>query len=151
MANQRESKIYEIPVWFRIGSDPAAEEEVFVRFRQKISEAGAEILRETRPIKRRLAYPIAKTREGVFVVFDVGMPLFEPHKILEIFKHDPSVIRIGLLKKTAETQIHVKRYPTRPRVEASAPEGDALLTSKPPKPEIKMEELDKKLEEILQG
>jgi ribosomal protein S6 len=151
MPNQQKAKIYEIPVWFRIGSDPAAEEEVFAMFRQKISEAGAEIFRETRPIKRRFAYPIAKTREGVFVVFDVGMSLSEPHKILEIFKHDPAVIRIGLLKKTAETQIHVKRQPVRPRVEASVPENDALLTPKPPKQEIKMEELDKKLEEILQG
>jgi ribosomal protein S6 len=151
MQKEYQAKTYEIPVWFRVGSDPVAEEEVFAMFRQKISEAGVEILRETRPIKRRLAYPIAKTREGVFVVFDVGMPLSEPHKILDIFKHDPAILRIGLLEKTAETQIHVKRYPTRPRVETSAPEGDTLLTPKPPKQEIKMEELDKKLEEILQG
>jgi ribosomal protein S6 len=148
-------KTYEIPVWFRVGSDPAADEGVFAMFRQKISEAGAEILRETRPIKRRLAYPIAKAREGVFVVFDASMPLTEVHKIREIFKHDPAVIRIGLLKKTAETQIYVKRQPARPRVETSISDevgkDNVPPASRPPKQEIKMEELDKKLEEILQS
>lgn len=149
MSNIQESKIYEVPIWFRVDTGAAgAEEEVLTLIRQKLSGLGAEIVSETKAIRRRIAYPIFKAREGVFVVFDVALNPERAHQVREAFRHDSSVLRVGLLQKAMQKDGYSV---DRNEQDNSVP---GALIQEPEHQQVKaipMEELDKKLEEILHG
>lgn len=149
MPEQEKTRIYEISVWFRSAVDPAADTSALTAIRETLAGAGAKILHETKPIKRRLAYPIAKLHEGTFVIFDIEMRPADTHKINEAFRHGASIIRIGVFEKMAEKQTRPMRSPARLRVDRPIPESPRKDTG--PKQEVKMEELEKKLEEILRA
>ncbi len=149
MLEQEKTRIYEIPVWFRSAADPAAETSALAAIRETLAGAGAKILYETKPVKRRLAYPIAKLHEGAFVIFDVSMRPADTHRISEAFRHGTSIIRIGVFEKMAEKQTGPMRSRARLRADRPIPESPRKDTG--PKQEVKMEELEKKLEENLKA
>jgi ribosomal protein S6 len=99
MPEEPELKTYEIPIWLRPPIETADEERLISEVRQKLAAIGAEIIHESKALKRNLAYPIAKMREGIFVVFDVAMPASAATKIREAFRHDASILRVGVFEK----------------------------------------------------
>lgn len=140
-------RTYEIPVWLRLADDGSVDEALIGRMREHLGRLGAQILRETKPAKRRLAYPIANAREGAFVVFDVKMNPAQVANVIPAFKHDKAIIRVGVAEKT-ESMHERLGQPSRPRSAASAERHEEIAEERK---EIKMEELEKKLEEILHG
>jgi ribosomal protein S6 len=142
---QTAERIYEVPVWIRLDDDGSVNEARISRIREAFARLGAQILHETKPTKRRLAYPIAKFREGAFVVFDVLMNPSAAGSVIPAFKHDQDVIRIGIAAKAAPQRETIgrtgrSRAPTKRAVPA---EGK--------RPAVEMGDLEKKLEEILHG
>lgn len=113
-------KTYEIGVWITdAGVNPA----------EKLSAAGAEIL-STAALK--------KTREGELTVFETRMEPTLAAKIPALFKNAAGVSRIGIFEKIPRAE---------PAYHAPRPRPEAVRGA--PAPEVKMEELEKKLEEIL--
>lgn len=114
-----------------------------------INQEGGEIKDEKLNEKRRLAYQIKKQSFGFFVTIIFNI---EPEKIAEIEKKvrlEPRILRHLLILKGESRREAASRRPIKPRKETiiskTAPE------TKIEKPEkVKIEEIDKKLEEILE-
>ena len=143
---QTSERIYEAPVWLSLDDEGSVAEARIGRIREELVRLGAQILHETKPIKRRLAYPVKKFSEGAFVVFDILMDPQLVRGVAARFKHDRDVIRIGIVEKAKPQPETTMR---RDRIRAVAPaESEATGEERPA---AKMEDLEKKLEEILRG
>lgn len=140
-------RIYEVPVWLRLDATGSVDEALIERMRDALLRLGARVLSLTKPVKRRLAYPIAKHREGAFVVFEVSMKPSDAGRVVPAFKHDANIIRIGIFEKHTPGRQALQEAPARPRPAERAEVG----AQRQERPQVKMEELEKKLEEILHG
>ncbi len=112
---------------------------------------GGEVKEQKAPIKQKLAYPIKKNKNGSYITIEF---LIEPEKVSsidKILRIESSVLRhiiIALPEKAQKTKKVRKNIPA----EVIIPE---TIKSKPVKKQavkekVKIEELDKKLEELLQ-
>ena len=94
----------------------------------------------------KLAYPIKKNSSGIYLVVEFNAP---PEKIavLEgIFKLTPEILRFQIVSKKLKTQADIEAE--RRRHERKIEKKEAPKT---PPPKVSLEELDKKLGEILGG
>jgi len=99
--------------------------------------------------KRRLAYPIKKQGFGFYVTSEFEM---EPEKVVEIegkLKLEPQVLRQLLLSK--ELIKDMPRRAPRPRIIKERPGFPEIKPeTEMPKEKVKIEEIDKRLEELLE-
>ena len=117
------------------------------KVRSFINELGGELKNEKLWEKRRLAYPVKKHGFGFYVTAEFNLG---PETIVELDKKirlEPNVLRHLLITKELikETprRIQLPRVPKEKIGLAPKPEGQ-------PEEKVKIEELDKKLEEILE-
>ncbi len=114
-----------------------------------INELGGTIKNERLWEKRRLAYEIKKQGYGFYVTSEFEM---EPEKIVELdskLRIEPQILRHLLLSK--EIIKETPRRAPRPKIIKEKP-GFPELKSEPEtaKEKVKIEEIDKRLEELLE-
>ncbi len=124
------------------------DEEAVAKVRNLIVSFGGNIKKEGVWEKRRLAYPVKKQTYGYYAVFEFGM---EPEKNEELQKHlrlNNDILRFLILNKEG-----IKEEKARPARLSTTKTAIAPVTPKITEDikgeKIKIEELDKKLEEIL--
>ncbi len=129
-----EERIYQIPVWLRPDEKGEIDEARLNRIREELQRLGAKIISETKAAKLRLSYPIKKVREGIFLVFEIMLNPQNSSKVISAFRHNNEILRIGIFAVQKPEKLIQDRQETVQK-----------------KPEAKIEELEKKLEEILHG
>lgn len=105
------------------------------------------LVEEKNPIKRKLSYPIKKEGQGYLASLTFYS---EPEKLEDLTKKldlESQVLRyIILTKKMPEKQKVSKKLPKIGKLETFVPSSDRV---KPKKEKVELEEIEKKLEEIL--
>ena len=119
----------------------------------KISEIvkkhGGEITSTDNLGSKKLAYPIANTQVGNYLVIEFNS---EQEKIKELggeLKLTPEILRFGITIKKLKTQAEIDA--AKVRKEKMAQKQKAEEVKAEPAPKVSLEELDKKLGEILEG
>lgn len=136
----REQKMYEIGYLLSpLIPEEKLDEEVSV-LRKLIEDRQGLIINEGRPKMRKLAYPINKTESAYFgwVKFTASPEILK--EIENPLKKNNKIIRFLIIKAVKETTVSM---PARKIVKKKKPAGPKE------KIEIKPEEIDKKLEELL--
>lgn len=137
---------------------------------KEIKNLEGDLKKKGRPEKRNLVYPIKKFQSGYFLVLDF---LFNPEKLkelLSIFKHKKEVLRFAItlipekpspLAKTLVSKKKIAESEKKPKIEkikklakeVTEEEIEALKKARKKKEEkkkeAKLEDIDKKLDEIL--
>ncbi len=126
------------PILEKIDGETAA------KIREFILSLGGVIKKENISEKRKLAYPIKKRGVGYYITFEFQI---EPEKIEDLkkllnFNHD--ILRFLIIDKSNVKEETARIRPIKPK--AVAPFG---RTEEAKGEKVKIEELDKKLEEIL--
>ena len=119
------------------------------KIRGFINESGGQIKQEKLEEKRKLAYPIKKQLYGYYVSVDFNL---EPEKIDELQKvvaDNSDVLRHCLINRDEKSLTASITPPKRRPIRPSTVSAPAAKTKKEEK--VKIEELDKKLDEILEG
>ena len=135
---------------------PLLDEKGIIEIGQKIKkwiEEKQGLLKEEKTIHRRLAYPIKKHREAVYL--DISFQL-SPDSLQEFQKNlklENNILRYMLQKKSLARKAEISKSPTL-KISRRIPEFEIGVERKPafrpaPREKVKLEELDKKLEEIL--
>ncbi|MFN7088225.1 MAG: 30S ribosomal protein S6 [Candidatus Paceibacteria bacterium] len=133
-------RTYEISFWIKGGKERAPDEKVLDVLKDEIESAGGQILKPPRLVRKILAYPIKKERgEGFFCLFVTRLPTQTITKLKEKFKRQSSILRFGIFSIPEKPELKLKPQKIRKK---------GIL---PPSKEtgVALEELDKKLEEIL--
>jgi small subunit ribosomal protein S6 len=112
-----------------------------------INSLGGIIKKETAGEKRKLAYPIKKQSVGFYVTLEMEL---EPEKLIELEKTlrmDKDILRYLIINLA---ELKTERAPRRTFIKAKSPVLGQTGGEAPTKTEkVKIEELDRKLEEIL--
>lgn len=103
---------------------------------------------------RRLAYPINKTERGYFCETAFNIDTQSVHTLRNNLKREPSILRCIIESRRPSEKIKPMRKPrflretkeTMPQTQSSTP-----TTSEEKREKISIEELDKKLEEIIKN
>ena len=140
------------------GDDPTAVQD---KVRAMLLTEGAAITREESLGKRKLAYPIDHIRHGSYVVLECDLPGDKVKKIDDWFRLSPEVLRALIVSKKVKSpaqlereralqaklaKMHAKEEEAAKVVDEPAPSH----TTAPEQPKVNLEELDKKLERILE-
>src|SRR3989344_1320000 len=144
----KDNKLYEIAYLIT----PAKSEEEALGFHQKIKneavQLGGIVDHEGDVKKRRLSYPINKMTEAYLAYFRVILPKANADKLKNDLKRE-EVLR-SLLVQTRRNP--VRTFHPKPTAKVTtdeiAPTSTKIIQSEP-EDQTKMEEIDKKLEEIL--
>lgn len=136
--------------WLRPNEEGGANEAVLAKIRGAIAEHGGEIVSQSKPARRQFSYPVKKQREGIWMTFEAKMPPGAVKTLPEAFRHESDILRIGLFGISGARP----KAPSRSRRRVAAPIGAPVKSPEPKtvgeeKSEIKIEELDKKLKELL--
>ena len=104
-----------------------------------INELDGEIKKETTIQKRKLSYPIKKEKEGYFISLDFQLSSDKLEKLNHQLKQEKDILRyLIIIKKIQKLRpMRVKKFKER------------IKMAERPKEKVKLEELDKKLEELL--
>lgn len=136
MESEKETQLYEISYFL----NPNLQEEEAVNVAQKIRELIEQkkgiVIKDTKPLKRKLAYEIKKHLEGFFSSIKF---LFNPAEIIELkneLEQNKEVLRMQLIKTSKEEAI-IRSRPQKAKKRTKQEE------------EAHSEEIDKKLEELL--
>jgi ribosomal protein S6 len=139
MQNRR---TYEITFWLKTNDEGALDESGLQRIASAVEDSPqGKVLFSSRPVRKRLAWPISHQRDGYFGYFSVELEPETAASFRKKFEHDESILQLNLT--AAKTKRTTSFRPLRPRPTPtlrSAPSKEA---------EVTIEELDKKLEEIL--
>jgi len=114
-----------------------------------VKKHGGEITSTDNLGSKKLAYPIANTQVGNYFVIEFNS---EPEKIKELggeLKLTPEVLRFGIAIKKLKTQAEIDAEKVRKEKMAQKQKAEEIKTE--PAPKVSLEELDKKLGEILEG
>lgn len=133
-----------------------------------IADYGGTDIRETQLGKKKLAYPIGKTRNGNYVVVNFAMDSRRVNELdAKIRTQDSTIVRYLLINldehisRTAKDQVAQSKLTRRPQVaeegtketpapvEASEPKEKAPAAAQPVLEEINQEDLDKRIEAAL--
>ncbi|MBU1145975.1 30S ribosomal protein S6 [Patescibacteria group bacterium] len=124
-------------------------EGISVKINELVKKHGGEITLTDNLGAKKLAYPIADVQVGNYLVIEFNS---EPEKIKELggeLKLTPEVLRFGIILKKLKTQEEIDGEKI--RKEKMAQKQKAEETKAEPAPKVSLEELDKKLGEILEG
>jgi ribosomal protein S6 len=132
-------KTYEISFWVRTAQD---QEEVLESLRKLLENEKAEIIKETRLVRRKFSYMLEKESEGYFGTYLVNLEAGSAARLKEKAKELKGIPRLEIYRLREE------KVWSRPR--KVPPRGRKGMAQEPKeKQPIVIEELDKKLEEIL--
>ena len=128
--------------------DEKSVNETVAAVRGFINDLNAQIKKEQVGEKRKLAYPIKKQVFGYYVTVEFDL---EPEKTPELenyLRHQSDILR-SLLLSLEESKLHPA--PQKARIQKALSSAPAKTTARGERSEkVKIEELDKKLEEILE-
>jgi small subunit ribosomal protein S6 len=121
------------------------------KVRDFILSLGASIKKETAWEKRKLAYPIKKQTAGFYFILEMDL---EPEKIAELknyLKLNNDVLREMIIDTSRIKPSKARTRISKPKTVAPIETISSTATSEKPvkKEKVKIEELDKKLEELL--
>lgn len=117
--------------------------EVVAKIRDLILGLDGNIKKESIWEKRKLAFPIKKQVFGSYVIFEFALIGEKMEELQKQLKSNPDILRYLIINKEGVKE-------ERPRLRAMKPKIIAPLPPSEAKGEkVKIEELDKKLEEIL--
>ena len=117
--------------------------ETLAKVRGFINGLGGNVKKEIAWEKRKLAYPIKKHLSGFYVIFEFEL---ESEKIEELQKQlrlDENILRSLIINKEGIKEERHRMRPVKPKAFVPARPEEAKGEK------VKIEELDKKLEEIL--
>jgi small subunit ribosomal protein S6 len=119
------------------------------KINETVKKYGGEITSTDNLGSKKLAYPIADAQIGNYLVIEFNG---EGEKIKELegeLKLTPEVLRFSITLKKVKTQEEIEAEKV--RKEKMAQRQKAEETKAEPAPKVSLEELDKKLGEILEG
>lgn len=148
--------MYIIPLKIE-GDDPTLVQD---KVRAMLQAEGAKIAQEDALGKRKLAYPIRHVRHGSYVVIECDMEPTNVKRISEWFRMSSEVLRAQIITKKLKTpeqlarekafQEKLARLHAAKLEQAALPTPSAASAKTTDKPKVKLEELDQKLEQILE-
>lgn len=146
--------MYIIPLRIE-GDDPTAVQD---KVRAMLQAEGAKITSEDSLGKRKLAYPINHVRHGSYVVVECDLEPTQVKRVHDWFRLSSEVLRAQLVTKKLKSPEQLAREKAfqdkLARLHAAkTEEADHHLThdaKAEEKPKVKLEELDQKLEQILE-
>jgi len=101
-----------------------------------INELGGEIIKKDSTIKKRkLSYPIKKEKEGYFISLDFQLSPSQLEKLNHQLKQEKDILRYLIISKKIQKLKPIKVEKFKEKITE--------------RPKVKLEELDKKLEELL--
>jgi len=148
-------KHYEIMYIIPIQAD-VEETVVQDKVRQMLVAEGAKITLEEPMGKRKLAYPIKHVRHGAYVVLECELDPLKVKAVNDWFRLSAEVLRAQIIAKQVKTperlarekalQEKLARLHAKAEAEINKPEEPV----KSERPKIRLDELDQKLEQILE-
>ena len=115
--------------------------------KEDILVLGGEIKNELQPKAIQLAYPIKKFKNAYLVSFDLEIEAQKSEELKKKLDQKEEILRYILFKKQAP-----KITPQKESVQSPSSKTEKEKTKKIKKPvKVELEEIDKKLEEILQN
>jgi len=158
----KENKLYQLTCLFKPSIETEKMNQIMEEIKQLIISNGgnsSEKHYSNNPIKRRIAYPIKKQEEAFYWDFVFSISPNEISKIKEMLRHKKDIIRNiitkkkelkhKLTKKDIDLKIIDKIEPLVEKIEEKEIDKERKKERKPEKEKTKIEDLDKKLEEIL--
>lgn len=125
-------------------------EGISVKINELVKKHGGEITSTDNLGSKKLAYPIADAQVGNYLVIEFNN---EPEKIKELgaeLKLTPEILRFVIVFKKLKTQEEIEAEKVRKEKMAARDLKKEEEKAEPP-PKVSLEELDKKLGEILEG
>jgi small subunit ribosomal protein S6 len=148
--------MYIVPVK-ATGEEPTAVQD---KVRAMLQASGAKVTSEDSLGKRKLAYPIDHVRHGNYVVLECDLPADQVKTVNDWFRLSPDVLRAMVVAKKVKSPEQLEReralQAKLARIHAKAEEATrtstqpAANTPTAEQPKVNLEELDKKLEQILE-
>lgn len=142
------------------GEEPTAVQE---KVRTALQTEGAQITLEENLGKRKLAYPINHFRHGTYVVLECDLDPAKAKRVSDWFRLSPEILRAQMVTKKVKTpeqlarekafqeklaRIHAAAAAPVPTAPSPVTEAKPVLDAAETK--VKLDDLDKKLEEILE-
>lgn len=124
-------------------------EGIAVKVSELVKKHGGEITVTDNLGQKKLSYPIANVQTGNYLVIEFNA---EPERIKELdgeLKLTPEVLRYQVAQKRVKTQAEIDKE--KARQERMAEKSEEAKVKAEPAPKVSIEELDKKLGEILEG
>lgn len=128
------------------------------KIRSLISENGGAVSKEENLGKLKFAYQIEKMSHGTYLIHEFDMDPSELQNLDKTLKLTKEVLRFIAVKKRIKTAEEVqreeeikKKIAAKQEEKERAQEEKAKPAKKDTKDKIKVEDLDKKLDEILEG
>lgn len=152
---EKDAELYEIGYLLK---DSLGDEEVLSfsgELRNKITEKSGLITSEGKPRKQNLAYPIKKETIATFNWLRFTMKPRMIEVLEENLKNNLNILRFSIVKIEKEKALKpsalkkAKRAKVRKPISTSVPAVTVNSDKKEAKEEIKEEEIDKKIEELL--
>lgn len=149
---------YEIMYLIPLQADTDGPSAVPEKVRAMLTAEGAKLTHEENLGKRKLAYPINHVRHGTYVVLECDVAPDKVKKIQDWFRLSPEILRAQIITKAVKTPEQLAREKAfqekLARLHAAAAAPIARPAAEPAAAEhapakVKLDELDKKLEEIL--
>jgi len=147
--NFSEKKHYELSFWLSAQIDEAAAEQKSNTFVKNIEEIGGTVTFNQLPQLKQLAYPIKKERNGYFGYLKFNLPGEEIKGLKKKLDFEKNILRyliIGISEEKKREKLTRKRKTSFLERRTAAPATE----KKTPQEKISIEELDKKLNEILE-
>ncbi len=143
--------MYIVPV--KMGEDNTTE--VQTKVQNMLKENQAVITQEENLGKKKLAYPINHMRHGTYFVVECDLETQNVKPVSEWFRLSADILRAQIIAKEIKTPEQIARDKAwqsklaKKQADAEAVEDTKTSTLKVPEQKVKLDELDKKLEEIL--
>ncbi|RJR31205.1 30S ribosomal protein S6 [Candidatus Parcubacteria bacterium] len=112
-----------------------------------VIQNGGKITFEDNLGKKKLSYPVKKNAQGVYLLFELDIESDKIKKLSNEIKLTPKVLRHIIVKKSLTLKKQVNRALERLESPITGVKDDKKKEDK----KVKIEDLDKKLDEILQG
>jgi ribosomal protein S6 len=149
-ASDEEKNLYELAYLLPAAQEgsAAATQEILDKAKHIIEEQGGVINQEQAPVHRRLAYPVLKQREALFGFLRFTMLGESIQNLTKSLKLESKLMRFVIVRVMPkqlqeEQQAQTRIRPVSPVTPTYTPKPKEVM------PEIKPEEFEKKLEEIL--
>ncbi|MFH1671202.1 MAG: 30S ribosomal protein S6 [Candidatus Portnoybacteria bacterium] len=153
-----ENKLYQLSVLFSPQIEQSKVGEIIEKIKQKITVQNGSLSGEKNLLKKDLSYPINNHQDAFFYTFNFSLL---PNLINEIEKYlnsEKSIIRHMLTIRKVQKARPFKESVDLKMIDKIEPIKDQVVSEKEPgrkpaprKEKVKIEELDKKLKEILEG
>ena len=147
MQSFRCNRMYELTFILSPILDEAGLTSAMKEVKDKIVELEGEIKKEKMSEKKKLAYPVKKQIFGFYSTIEFSA---EPEKIGDLrnfIKGNPSILRSIIITFEEKKR---EEAPRQKKIKEELPSAFKSAEFKPEKEKIKIEELNKKLEEILE-